>query len=239
MDDKKQLFQHGLLYQSRYDIVIKLTPIIKTGDIFVRCGNENIMGIPFSRLTAKLTDSEWSHATIAIKENNEIWMVEVNDRGTQKCRLIDWIDYCTSGAFEVFRLKNMTLLEESNIWEAAYNFLKEDPDYDFTFNNDSKFYCTESVVEIYRRAGIVLVEPKFLKELVSSFNYSILVPINWFIGRFCEKSIPLDLPLYVVGNKDKGILSCPRLEFTIRLDIKNLSVKFGNYMNYYMYSRKR
>ena len=213
---KAQLFKHGPLYASRRDIVKEIKDRVQTGDIFVRLGSESFLGIPFSKLTARVTESEWSHATVALREGDEVYMAEVNDRGTQKDRLIDWIDYCTSGAFEVYRLKDATPEEIERLRQETTKFLEDDPDYDFTFNEEGNFYCTESVAQIYERAGIHLVDPKPMKELIYQRAYFIILPLNWIIGKLWKKRIPTNLPLYVVGNANKGILSSPRLEFILR-----------------------
>lgn len=217
MEDKKELFKHGPLYASRREIVEKIEDLIQSGDIFVRLGNESFLGIPFSRLTAKFTESDWSHASIALREGKDVYLAEVNDRGTQKDRLIDWIDFCTSGSFAVYRLKDGTPEEFARLEQETTKFLADDPDYDFTFNSDENFYCTESVCQIYRRAGIEgMAKPQPMKELIQKRTYYIVLPFNWIIGKIWKKKIPMDIPLFIVGNAKKGILSSKRLACVLK-----------------------
>lgn len=218
---KKDLFKQSPLYKNRFEIVKEVRSQIQTGDLFFRLGGEKFLGFSFSQLTAHLTNSEWSHASIAIVRNGDVFLVEVNDEGTLEIRLIDWIDYCASGAFAVYRVKDLTIREIAKIRTACNKFLKQDPDYDFTFDDPNKYYCTESVIEILKRAGVTITQPKFAKELIGFWTYyAILIP-NWVIGKIWKKSIPLSVPVYVVGNSQKGILSSERLEFVLRHDVDN------------------
>lgn len=216
MEQQKDLFKHGPLHESRFEIVQSISDQIKTGDIFFRLGSEKFLLFSFSKLVAKLTNSFWSHASIAVVKESGVWLIEVNDRGTLEYRLIDWIDLCSSGSFAVYRVKNLSEEQTLAIKQECDSFLKSDPDYDFTFNHPDKFYCTESVVEIYKRCNIEIVKPSLIKELVNPFSYRIMAAINWVVSKFYDKSLPLDVPVYVVGNEQKGMLSSDKLEYIIK-----------------------
>ena len=209
---QKELFKHGPLYKTRFDIVHDLTPLIKDGDILFRLGGEKFLFLSFSKLVAKMTESKWSHASIAMVRNNEVWVLEVNDRGTLEYKLIDWFDYCTSGTFAIYRVKNLMEEQRKSVRKECEKFLLNDPDYDFTFNDPGKFYCTESVVEIYKNCGIELVKPDLMKNLISPYYYNIVKPINWIVSKFSNKCLPVNEPVYVVGNEKKGILSSDKLQ---------------------------
>lgn len=200
------LFNPGLFHSLRFKIVKELKSLpVETGDIFYRQSDVKFMLVPFSRLISRLSKSPYSHASIALVENNEIYIVEVNDQGCLLLRLIDWISTCAGKEFSVYRLKeDKPEVLEKNIRE----FLEADPDYDFTFNSDEKFYCTESVAYIYKKSGIELVEPELIKNKVPKwFYYLVFVPINWTIFKLTGKGFPINIPLYFVGNEKHGLMS--------------------------------
>lgn len=220
MERELELFKHGEIYSSRHDIVNKISKSIQTGDIFLRVGDERIFGFPFTKMVARVTESEWSHGSVAIVENDEIYLAEVNDRGTLKYRLIDWLDFCKPPKFAVYRLKDRTEDEEINLEKSIKEFLKADHDYDFTFDSEKDVYCTESVHRIYRDAGIALPDPKPIKELVYPRAYYIGMPINWILTKAIGKGLTMSNPVHIVGNKQKGLLSCSRLSQVFYYDGK-------------------
>ena len=140
--------RYGPLHDSRFKITNELSEVVKTGDILFRMGNaKGPLGVPFSKITALLTDSKYSHASIALVED-EIYVMEINENGTLKFRLIDWISDCHKPYLDVYRLKDITGLERENIRFEMQKMLKSDPDYDFRFSDANKYYCTEAVAGI-------------------------------------------------------------------------------------------
>lgn len=210
------LFKHGSLYKTRFQIVREISPLIQDGDILFRLGGEKFLFFSFSKLVAKMTNSEWSHASIAIVKDDGVYILEVNDRGTLEHKLIDWFDYCTSGHFAIYRVKSLTDKQRDLIRKEYEEFLSKDPDYDFTFNDPDKFYCTESVVEIYNNCGIEIIKPDLMKNLISPYYYYIVMPINWIVSQFTDKCLPIDTPAYVVGNSKTGMLSSDKLQLVYK-----------------------
>lgn len=207
------VFKHGPLYEHRHQIVEELLPLLRTGDIFCRLGNEGFMGIPFSRLVARLTKSEWSHSSVVFESHRDWYMLEVNDRGTEQCRVIDWLDYCSSGAFAVYRKTDIpwSMKAEVSMQVAIRRFLYEDPDYDFNFSEPHKFYCTESTARIYEEAGFPLPKPDYLKNLIPPRAYYLGYPINWLLRTFTGTGLDVNRPVYTVGNSRQGMLSDPKI----------------------------
>lgn len=200
------LFKPGPFHSMRHQITKELKQLpIKTGDIFYRESNVWFMCIPFSGLISRLSKSNFSHASIALVENNEIYLVEVNDAGCVFMRLIDWISTCAGNQIVAYRLKEeKTEILEKNIRK----FLEEDPDYDFTFNSTKEFYCTESVAYIYKESGVELIKPSLIKDKVPKWFYNLIFfPLNWIILKITGKGMSIENPLFFVGNEKHGLMS--------------------------------
>jgi hypothetical protein len=205
-----QLFKPGPLYRHRFEIVDQIKKNMRSGDILYRYSDaRGPLGLPFCRIVCRITQSKYSHAAILFVENDEPYVLEVNDEGTLRYRLIDWIDTCYLNRFSVYRLKDLDEDKEKSLLKSIYGFLEEDPDYDFTFEDLNKFYCTESVIEIYKRAlNIVLDEGKTLKELMPFWRYCLFcVGVKLF--KLFGTSMPTDKKLYFVGNEKIGMMSSP------------------------------
>lgn len=225
-----QMFEFGPLHKYRYDItdeIIKLP--VQTGDILFRSSNaKGPLGLPFSKIVAWLSHSKYSHAAIFIIEryNNIDWpyVFEINDQGTIKYRFIDWLDMEYKGDFRIYRLKgadpNIVNQLETEIKKA----LLEDPDYDFTFSDPAKFYCVESVADIYKKIGIDIIEPECIKDIVPWWVYYVIYVGNWFFSFF-GTTIPLDKPLYYVGNEKRGMMSSDKLELIYEYDLTQNKAK--------------
>lgn len=203
---KKELFKPGPLHDYRHLINAELKVIVKTGDLFFRLGRQSFLGIPFEKLVAKLTHSKYSHASVAIVENDEIYLVEVNDFGTTKIGLKDWCGFANTTDVSVWRL-DLKEYQIKSLTDAITKFVEDDPDYDFTFDSENKFYCTESVCYLFKQANIALAQPSYLKEMTTKRQYFLISVISWFVKLFTGKGIPTKSPLYFVGNKEKGIMS--------------------------------
>jgi len=203
------MYDFGPLHQRRFEIVEQLKYLpIKTGDIFYRASNaKGPLGLPFSKIVARLTKSRYSHAAMALVEDEDVYVLEINDRGTLKYRLIDWIDTCYTGELSVYRLKNLTEEIMDDIEVEIRKILRKDSDYDFTFSDDKKYYCTEVVAAIYDKIGIKLVEPERIKDVLSKWKYFVLSVGNLFISMISDCRLPLEKKLYYIGNENQGLMS--------------------------------
>lgn len=221
-----ELFKHGPLYEKRFEIVNQLKSIgLKSGDILYRASDaKGPLGLPFSRIVARVTNSKYSHAAIVFIENEEIQVLEVNDQGTLKYRLLDWIDTCYNQNLGIYRLKNITSEQEIALAQEIHKILEADPDYDFTFSDPDKYYCTESVVKIYENAlGIKLDEGYYIKDLVPTLLYCVL-RVGSFLFSCFGTSLPFNEKLYFVGNEKRGMLSSPLTEVVFELTDSDESV---------------
>ena len=212
------MYGFGPLHQRRFEIVEQLKYLpIKTGDIFYRASNaKGPLGLPFSRIVARLTKSRYSHAAMALVEDEDVYVLEINDRGTLKYRLIDWIDTCYTGELSVYRLKSLTEEIKDDIEVEMRKVLNRDPDYDFTFSDDKKYYCTEVVASIYNKIGIELVEPERIKDVLSKWKYFLLSVGNLIISSISDCKLPLDNKLYYIGNENQGLMSSDKTKLVYR-----------------------
>lgn len=204
-----KLFDFGPLHDSRREIdqILRKLPL-KTGDILYRASNaKGPLGLPFSRLVSAITNSPYSHAAIVLMEENEPTILEVNDQGTLKLRLIDWLDTCYTEEFSVYRLREIDDDLRDKIAHEIHKIFSDDPDYDFTFSDPNKFYCTEAVSYIYAKVGMPLVEPETIKEVARPAVYWILKTGSWLFSLFSDTALNFDQKMYYVGNTEKGMMS--------------------------------
>ena len=165
-------------------------------------------------MVADVTKSEYSHAAILFIDYGEPFVMEVNDEGTLQYRLLDWIDTCYGTTFSVFRLKDtypgyFDKQKEAKLLTQVHMFLDKDPDYNFTFSDPNKFYCTQSVIHIYKQAlGVQLDSGYYLKDLMPSWKY-ILLKIGNFFFSFFGTSLPFNEKLFFVGNEERGMMASP------------------------------
>lgn len=157
-------------------------------------------------MVATLSRSKYSHASIVLIEDGEKHVVEVDDTGTRKMYFEKWLRLCTGNYYAIYRAKDV---EIDLVVPHIFDFIEEDPDYDFTFSSDNKYYCTESVAEIYKRAGYDLFEPKTVKEVIPWFWW-LFNPINSLVGLLTGKSVS-NLPLYFIGNENHGMMSSDKI----------------------------
>lgn len=216
---KKDLFTPGPLHKTRKEIVKKLKDLpVRTGDIIFRLDNFKFLGIPFSKLVAKATNSLYDHATIVSVEHGEIYLAEMSDMGSVKYTMQDWLDFSSIEQFEIYRVKNLTDEQLFDLKQVIKNFLDEDPDYDFSFGkNPNYYYCTEAVHKMYELIGINLANPLYLDDIVkNSFSYYLIAIISKIVFPFTGKGIPTDVPLHIVGNEKFGLMSSKLIELVYK-----------------------
>ena len=207
---QKNLFKQGPLHKFRFEILDKMSSIgLKNGDILYRTSDaRGPLGLPFSKLVCSLTKSKYSHAAVVlILDSGEIEVLEINDQGTLRYRFIDWLDTAITPNMAIYRLKDIDDDKEKKLKIEIQRFLDEDPEYDFTFSDPNKFYCTETVIEIYKRAlDIQLVEGSYIKDVVSFPMYCTLRLGSLLFSIFKTK-LCFDQKLYFPGDDKKGMIS--------------------------------
>lgn len=210
-----QMCHFGPLHEKRYEIEKLLIDLpIQTGDVLYRASNaKGPLGLPFSKIVALLSKSVYSHAAIAISVNGKPFVLEINDQGTLLYRMIDWIETTYTGEFSVYRYKKINEdLQEALKYEIE-DVLAKDPEYDFTFDDPEKFYCTESVAVIYSRVGLNIFKGSKIKDVVPLPIYYVIRLGNFFMKMFDPRvGLPFKNELFFVGNKNHGMMSSPEMK---------------------------
>lgn len=180
----------------------------------MRMGRDTFYGFPFDWVVGIATKSIFSHASVALVEDGEIYLVEVDINGTSKIRFLDWIDSCATTDLEVWtpRLSciGMGPHFRKRIEKSIRTFLAQDDDYDLQFKTEvGHAYCTQSVISIYADAGIPgLCEAKTVKQVLPAWSYySLFLPGNAISKCLTGASMPLEQGLYFVGNEKWGLMS--------------------------------
>jgi len=213
-DESRKIFDLSPLHGNRHEISKIIDEIGLTGDIFLRLGNEKYLGISFSHLVARATKSEFSHAAIGIKQYGHMWAIEQNGFGCSLQRIVDHIDLALSGRLFIVRLKDINEDIIARLDKSITKYLDQDPDYNFNFQPDTgKYYCTQAVAHMYEDAGITLVKPEMPGKLMDNLAKFLVPPINsiFKLASKGQRCLPMDIPVYIVGNKEHGILSSPLL----------------------------
>jgi len=114
----------GPLYEKRKEIDATLRSLpIETGDIIYNAADvPGPFNIPFSKLIQHFTKSPYSHGTVMLVENGEIYAIDVSDWGTRKLRIIDWFDDWYMTEFCVYRLKTRLMKTLNALKKQYMNF---------------------------------------------------------------------------------------------------------------------
>ena len=190
----------------------KLGPQLETGDILFRSSDAVAAdGTPFSSYVERFTESDFSHASIILRDGNDIYVLEIDDLGVHLYTLADWLVTPSDPDFAVYKPRNSTPSLIDCMKQEIDRFLIEKPPYDFLFNDPNKYYCVEAVAEVYLRCGIKLCEPKTVREVLSPLAFRFFVPINQRMIEEEGQGMPLDEPLWFVGNEEHGLMSSEHL----------------------------
>jgi hypothetical protein len=186
---------------------------IRNGDIFIReTDTRGPFNIPFSKLVSTLTNSNFSHASLARVEGDEVYLLEVNDRGIVKERLIDWLDYCVGEAVFVYRPTNPPADFDARVSAEIDRFFQEDFMYNFMYTNaNGLYYCTQAICTVYNACGITLMEPVPMQSVLTGWRYFLFKIINSIVVMTSGKGFNTNDKFYFVGNQSAGILASPHI----------------------------
>lgn len=195
-------------------VCIEVEALALTGDIvFRRSAAKGPLGLPFMKIVAQVTKSEFTHAALLFWQSGELYVFEVTDIGTMKYRLIDWLDFCLGGRFEIHRVLGLSQNIRNALDREIRAILFADPQYDYRFNNPNRFYCTESVATVYGNLGIRLMEPRTIRDTAGRFTDLLFRAGNWIYSKLNSKaSLDIDQKFYFVGNlTNGGLMASKRL----------------------------
>lgn len=181
---------------------------IETGDIFFRASRIMRGFIPFGKIVMWLTNSNYSHAAIAIIENETLYLVEANDSGCIKTDFKTWLGTCKTEDFAIYRKLERDYGFTTRVILATTEFLQLNTSYDFSFGDDTKFYCTETIEWIYDKLGVTLDSGTTIKEMYSLITLNLLIrPLLFIYYLVTGYKISVDKKMYFVGNKKQGLMS--------------------------------
>jgi len=209
----------GPLHERRFEILNELKAIpVQTGDIFYRQGDaRGPLDLPFSALVCALTNSKFSHAAMLYIYHGEYFLLDINENGTQQLRFIDWVDSCVTKDLQVVRLKNLTNEKLAQIEVEIKNILEEDPDYDYSFVDPNKYYCTESVNYIAEKVGLPICKPEPIKKIIPWWAYPGFWLCNKIFKFLTGKGLPLHVDFYYIGNEKKGMMASETTEVIYKI----------------------
>ncbi|WP_422928419.1 YiiX/YebB-like N1pC/P60 family cysteine hydrolase [Singulisphaera sp. PoT] len=179
---------------------------LRDGDIVFRRADARILfgRFPFSRFTAKITGSEFSHTGIVAIENGKTMVYDTTKAGVRKQPYAVWM-LDNVGSFGARRLRpEFQKHAEGAIRYCREVFEKQVPfDYELGLD-DSKLYCVEMTEKAYRASGLLLSEPVRLADM----QYVDEFPIAVFMFNLLSP-LKLDQSVFFPGNDNHGIWSAP------------------------------
>ena len=182
---------------------------LREGDILFRMGDARAASgaFPFSKLSAAIVGSRFSHTGIVAMEDGEAVVYDTTTTGPQRQALAIWV-LDTRGSIAVKRPK----AEFQGHAPGAVAFCREvyhsQVPFDFKMRmGDDHFYCIELTERSYRTAGLPLSTPVRLDHLPHYHEY----PWTVRLMRLCTSMVPHQLA-YVIGDESLGIWSSPTLD---------------------------
>jgi hypothetical protein len=195
--------------------------VLRDGDIVFRRADARLLfgRFPFSRFTANVSGSPFSHTGIISIEKGEIVVYDTTKAGVRRQVFAVWM-LDNVGAFGVKRVR--PALSANAIKAVAFCrdcFVKQVPfDYDLSLDDDS-LYCVEMTEKAYRSTGLVLSQPVRLGDMerATEFPICIFAFVNF-------SNLTLEQQVFFPGNERHGIWSSPDL-VTVYPPASNASAK--------------
>jgi hypothetical protein len=183
--------------------------VLRDGDVLFRRADARVLfgRFPFSRFTANVSGSPFSHTAIVAIEKGQPVVYDTTKAGVRRQPFAVWM-LDNVGAFGVKRVKP----ELRSSAEAAVRFCREvfekQVPFDYDLGLDDKaYYCVEMTEKAYRAAGLPLSEPVRLGDMERVTEFPVC------IFAFMQLShLSLEQAVYFPGNERHGIWSCPHLQ---------------------------
>jgi hypothetical protein len=178
--------------------------VLREGDIVFRRADARILfgRFPFSRFTAKVTGSEFSHTGIIAVEDGAPVVYDTTKAGVRRQPFAVWI-LDNVGPFGVKRLRPELKSHAAGAVRFCRDaFEKQVPfDYDLKLD-DSALYCVELTEKAYRSSGLPLSEPVRLGDMENVTRYPICIFVFLKLSN-----LTLDQSVFFPGNERHGIWS--------------------------------
>jgi Permuted papain-like amidase enzyme, YaeF/YiiX, C92 family len=182
--------------------------VLREGDIVFRLGDARILYgyFPFSRFTANVSGSRYSHTGIVAVEDGVPVVYDMTKDGVRRQPFCIWI-LDNVGPMGVKRLRSD--LQTAIPAAIAYcrRVYQEQVPFDFELAPDDRaLYCVEMTEKAFRTAGVPLSESVRLGAMEHAAEF----PICMFAFEHLT-SLRLDQPVYFPGNERHGVWSSPSL----------------------------
>jgi hypothetical protein len=182
---------------------------LRDGDLVFRMGDARAAcGVfPFSRVSAAIADSRYSHSGIVAIEDGEPVVYDTTTTGPQRHPFPVWtLD--ARGSFAVKRPREPYRACAPKAVEFCKAIYRAQVPFDYDMKlGDDRFYCIELTERAYQSAGLPLSRPLRLDHLPRYHEHPWVVRLV----RLCSPMEPHQRA-YVIGNDAIGIWSSPSLE---------------------------
>ena len=207
------------LHQRAREDYLAIRDVAKAGDIIFRMGRQPVFGglVDFSRMSAKMANSDFSHACIIIQADNEgtgasagLLIADTSVYGIERRFFKDWHILGTENLV-IKRLKPDYQFLVPQTLNTINLLLDQDVIYNEDFKyNDETFYCSQMVDYAFRANGYPLSNLVGLKDFP---NYGFIFHrLGCLIGDV-DPNTQVALP----GNDEIGLFSSFMLETIIDL----------------------
>ncbi len=182
---------------------------LRDGDLLFRMGNARaFFGLmPFSRFSAAVAASKYSHSGIVAMEEGEPVVYDTSAGGPQRQPFAIWL-LDAKGSFAVKRPAEPYQHHARGAVEFCRKAYRDQVPFDWNMTpGDDKFYCIELTQRAYASAGLNLSEPLRLDHLPRYHDFPKVVALM----KVFTSMVP-EQQAYVIGNNNLGIWSSPTLE---------------------------
>ena len=193
--------------------------ILRTGDIVFRRGDARVLGgfFPFSRFTANVTGSQFSHTGTVVIEDGEPVVYDTTNPSVRRQPFKVWaLD--NTGPFGAKRLKPQYRDRIPKVVEYLRKVYQQQVPFDWELSNDDRnLYCLEMTEKAFRNAGLVLSQPVVLHDMENINQFPLCV-----LGFTTFSPLKLDQAVFFPGNERHGVWSSPYLETIYSEPVTNL-----------------
>jgi len=182
--------------------------VLRDGDIVFRRADARLLfgRFPFSRFTANVSGSQFSHTGIVAIEEGEPVVYDTTKAGVRRQPFSVWI-LDNVGPFGVKRLRPQLKSHAAGAIRFCREAFERQVPFDFELDPDDRaLYCVEMTEKAYRASGLPLAEPVRLGEMENVTKYPIAV---FMFLQFSH--LTLDQAVFFPGNDRHGIWSSPSL----------------------------
>ena len=193
--------------------------VLKTGDILFRRGDARVLGgfFPFSRFTANVTGSLYSHTGTVVIEDGEPVVYDTTNPSTRRQPFKIWV-LDNTGPFGVKRLKAPYRDRIPKVVEYLHDVYQKQVAFDWELSNDDRnLYCLEMTEKAFRHAGLRLSEPVVLHDMERINEFPLCVT-----GFTTFSPLNLDQAVFFPGNERHGVWSSPYLETVYSEPVTNM-----------------